>query len=98
MRFNLRLLIVLILSLVGEFIFLLAAIRFTDKYYIPFLQPFGWIFWLGLLQFLIPLAVSREKAFEWFQYKYVWGSVILFIMHIVMLVVITQITIGLYAL
>ena len=98
MRFNLRLLIVLILSLVGEFIFLLAVIQFTDKYHNPLLQPFGWIFWLGLLQFLIPLAVSREKAFEWFQYKYVWGSVILFIMHIVMLVVITQITIGLYAL
>ncbi|MGN6354082.1 MAG: hypothetical protein ACTHLB_11875 [Parafilimonas sp.] len=95
MRFNLRLLIVLILSLAGEFIFLLAAIRFTDKYYIPFLQPFGWIFGLGLLQFLIPLAVSREKAFEWFQYKYVWGSVVLFIMHLVILVVITQITINL---
>ena len=40
-------------------------------------------------------GLSREKAFEWFQYKYVWGSVILFIIHIVMLVVITQITISL---
>ena len=93
-RFDQTLIIVLALSIIGEYLFLLTTIHFTDTYYVPFLQPFGWIFWLGLLQFIIPLFVSREKAFKWFQKEFLWGSLILFSLHLVLLIIVTQVAIN----
>jgi hypothetical protein len=94
MRFNKRLVIFLTLSLIGNCVFDLTTIQLTDKYYIPLLQPFGWIFWQGLLLFILPFFVTREQAFDWFQKDYVWGSALLFVLHLVLLVILTQIIIS----
>jgi hypothetical protein len=87
---------VLALSILGEFVFYILSLQFTEKYYAPIMAVFGWMFWLGILSFLIPLFVSRDKAFEWFQEKYVWASFILFIIHIVCLIVVGELTVSMY--
>jgi hypothetical protein len=95
-RFNRTLIFVLILSVIGEFIFYILTLQFIDEYDASLLTAFGWMFWLGILSFFIPLFVSRKKAFVWFQQKYVWGSFILFALHIIGLIAIGGLTVSIY--
>jgi len=90
MRLHRTLIFVLLLNIVAAFVFFLVTVKFTNKYYVPLMQPFGWIFWLGISSFLTPMFVTREKAFAWFQEKYFWGSFILFALHVGFLVMIVQ--------
>jgi len=90
MRVHRTLVFVLLFNLIAAFVFFVITVKFTNEYYLPLMQPFGWIFWLGISSFLTPLFVSREKAFAWFQEKYFWGSFVLFALHIVFLVMIVQ--------
>jgi len=81
MRFNRRLITILSISVTCAFVFFFITMKLADAYYAPMLVGFGWIFWLGLLSFFMPLFIKKEQAFEWFQEKYMWGSFILFAIH-----------------
>ena len=93
MRLHRTLIVVLLLNVVAAFVFYLGTVKFTNEYYLPLMQQLDWIFWLGILSFLTPMFVSREKAFAWFQQKYFWGSFILCALHVGFLVMIVQLTV-----
>ena len=47
---------------------------------------FGWMFWIALFGIVGPLLVTRKITKDWFIARYVWGTIILAILHMVGLI------------
>lgn len=85
MRFHPKLIISVAISFLaslGFFYFTMLPATHNDK---GIVYAIGWIFWLGIYSFLMPLFTKRETAIEWVQTKYFAGTLLLCIIHIVLI-------------
>ncbi|HWB25852.1 MAG TPA: hypothetical protein VG738_10255 [Chitinophagaceae bacterium] len=52
----------------------------------PLVVIFGWMVWLTLFSILGPALVQRRSAKDWFTDRYLWGTVVLAIFHLVAII------------
>jgi len=87
MRFHRNLALTLFIGNVLSFLVQLFAMSKASYNGAGIVVALGWLFCLGLFNILSPLVVKREWAKDWFTKKYVWGTIILCVLHILLLII-----------
>lgn len=88
MRFHKNLIITFSISIIASFIFFLLVIYINNPTpgSVALLVYLGWIFWLGIFSFLVRVFLNSNITIEWFQESFFWGTIILCVLHIILII------------